>query len=317
LLPPLLTIPGDVYTIGSDEGLYADEAPTHKVTLGSFQCAQFPVTNVEWRLFMEAGGYDDERWWQCETAQSWRQGENTSEGTKLQWRENRKAYQDHFADIREWQRQGWITSQQADFRELIAKWSDETFEENLAAAFPGGKLTEPAFWHDDAFNRSAQPVVGICWHEARAYCTWLSAQSGLSFRLPSEAEREAAARGFAGRLYAYGNAFNVELANTFESHIRATVPIGIFPGGVTPEGLEDITGNVWKWTTCAYQDYPYDPDDGRENPESVAPRVVRGGSWDVSRDGARSASRNDAPPGVRDRNLGFRVVCSSPINTGQ
>ena len=109
----------------------------------------------------------------------------------------------------------------------------------------------------------------------------------------------------------------MELANTFESHIRATTPIGIFPGGDTPEGLEDMTGNVWEWTTSAYQDYPYDPDDGRENPENEGRRVVRGGSWYVSRDGARSASRNDAPPGVRDRNLGFRVVCSSPINTGQ
>ena len=56
LLPPLLTIPGGVYSIGSDEGLYKNEAPTHQVTLSSFQCAQFPVTNAEWRLFMEAGG---------------------------------------------------------------------------------------------------------------------------------------------------------------------------------------------------------------------------------------------------------------------
>ena len=217
LLPPLITIPGGVYTIGSDEGLYEDEAPPHPVTLSTFQCAQFPVTNAEWRLFMEAGGYDDERWWQTEAAQAWRRGENTSEGPKLQWRENRKTLQDQFADIREWQRQGRITSKQADDWEQIAQWSDETFEEWLATSFPGGKLTEPDFWHDDAFNRAAQPVVGICWYEARAYCTWLSTQSGLSFRLPSEAEWEAAARGSTGRRFAYGDEFNADRGNTFRN----------------------------------------------------------------------------------------------------
>ena len=317
LLPPLLTIPGGVYTIGSDdEGLYEDEAPPHPVTLDAFQLGRFPVTDAEWRLFMEAGGYDDERWWQCEAAKAWRRGENTSEGPKLLWRENRKTYQDHFADIRKWQRQGKITSKQADGYEQIAQMSDAAFEEVLATSFPGGKSIEPAFWHDDAFYRSAQPVVGICWHEAMAYCTWLSAQSGLSFRLPSEAEWEAAARGFAGRRYAYGNAFNVELANTFESHIRATVPIGIFPGGDTTEGMEDMTGNVWEWTTSAYQDYPYDPNDGRENPESDARRVMRGGSWDVDQGDARAAFRFNFTPDYRYYSLGFRVVCSSPINTG-
>jgi formylglycine-generating enzyme required for sulfatase activity len=193
------------------------------------------------------------------------------------------------------------------------KPSDETFEEWLAEIFPGGQLTEPAFWHDDAFNRQAQPVVGICWHEARAYCAWLSKQSGLAFRLPGEAEWEAAARGSTGHCYAYGNAFNVKLANTFKSHIRATTPIGVFPGGNTLEGLEDMAGNVWEWTSSLYQAYPYDPHDGRENPESDGRRVVRGGSWYDSQDGARSAYRSYFVPLFRNLSLGFRVVCSSPI----
>jgi formylglycine-generating enzyme required for sulfatase activity len=68
------------------------------------------------------------------------------------------------------------------------------------------------------------------------------------FRLPSEAEWEAATRGKAGRLYPYGDQFDVQRSNTFESHIRRTTPVGVFPGGEeTPEGLMDMSGNVWEW----------------------------------------------------------------------
>ena len=312
LLPPLITIPGGVYTIGSDEGLYEDEAPPHPVTLNSFQCAQFPVTNAEWCLFMASGGYDDKRWWQTEAGQTWRFGENTDEGQKPQWREKRKL--DNFAAISELQRQVKIASKQAaDF----AQWSDVRFDEWMSEILRGGQLPESAYWHDDAFNRASQPVVGVCWHEAKAYCAWLSAQSGLSFRLPSEAEWEAAVRGLTGRRYAYGDDFNANQANTFETHIRATTPIGVFAGGNTPDGLQDMTGNVWEWTSSLFQAYPYDPNDSRENPDNVDGRwVVRGGSWFDYLGHARAADRDYSAhraSDYRDFDLGFRVVCSSPI----
>ena len=91
LLPPLIEIPGGTYRIGSDEGLYEVEAPAHDVVLGPFALGQFPVTNAEWALFMQAGGYEDERWWQTEAARAWRRGEGTAEGPKQQWREYSRA----------------------------------------------------------------------------------------------------------------------------------------------------------------------------------------------------------------------------------
>ena len=124
--------------------------------------------------------------------------------------------------------------------------SDDAFETLLAEWYPSGRQTQPAYWNDDAFNNPAQPVVGMCWFEARAYCAWLSAQTGQTFRLPTEAEREAAARGgqrrrytlWGGqrRRYAFGNNFDAARCNTFETHIRRTTPIGVFPGGKTPTG---------------------------------------------------------------------------------
>ena len=313
LKPPLITIPSGTYTIGSDEDIYKDESPTHPVTLNEFRMAQFPVTNAEWRLFMNAGGYDDERWWQTEAAKAWRRGENTSDGPKLQWRENRKVYQEHFADIREWQQQGNITSHEADAWKTITHLNNEDFEAWLAEIYPGGQSQDSIFWHDDRLNLAAQPIVGISWYEAQAYCYWLSEQSGLIFRMASEAEWEAAARGFARRLFAYGKGFDPTKANTFESHIPNTTPIGVFPDGKTPEGLQDMTGNVWEWTNSLYQPYPYDFNDGREDLNGEGRRVVRGGAWGNARNWARTSCRVSCIPDDRRNDLGFRVVCSSPI----
>jgi hypothetical protein len=109
LLPPLVEIPGGTYIIGSDEGLYADEAPVHPVTLVPFALGQFPVTNAEWDLFMQAGqpgqpgGYDNERWWDTAEAQAWRRGEGTAEGMKQEWREYRQ-YLSWRPRQRPWQR---------------------------------------------------------------------------------------------------------------------------------------------------------------------------------------------------------------------
>jgi formylglycine-generating enzyme required for sulfatase activity len=313
LLPPLIDIPGGTYRIGSDEGLYADEAPVHSVALMPFTIAQFPVTNAEWALFMQVGGYEEERWWETEEARAWRRGEGAAEGAKQQWRDNRKAFQDNFDSIRQLHQQGRITSTQADDWEAIARMSDDEFETLLATWYPPGRQTQPAYWHDDAFNSLAQQVVGICWFEARAYCAWLSAQTGQTFRLPTEAEWEAAARGVQCRRYAFGDDFDATRSNTFETHVRRTTPIGVFPRGETPEGLVDMTGNTWDWTSSLYTPYPYDAEDSREAPSPPgARRVVRGGSWFHDQVYARAAVRLDVVPVNRLSTLGLRVARSSP-----
>ena len=107
-----------------------------------------------------------------------------------------------------------------------------------------------------------------------------------------------------------GDTFEPFRCNTFESHLRGTSPVGVFPGGDSPEGIADLSGNVWEWTGSLYQPYPYNGRDGRENAESAGgQRVLRGGSWGSNQVYARCASRNFLDPDDRNHDLGFRLVC--------
>jgi formylglycine-generating enzyme required for sulfatase activity len=270
----------------------------HRVELAAFRIAQFPITNAEWALFMSAGGYEDERWWETDEARAWRRGEATAEGPKQQWRESRKWIQQHYAELHTLP---GFTSQQVEIYRGHADLTDTMFEAMLDRWYPPGRRTEPRWWRDAAYNNPAQPVVGVSWHEARAYCAWLSAQTGEPYALPTEAQWEAAARGLSGRRYVYGKDFDAALCNTFETHIRRTTPIGVFPGGDTPEGLVDMSGNAWDWTSTLYRPYRYDAGDGREDATGAGPRLVRGGSWSNDQDRARRLpqprrSRHPEPP---------------------
>ena len=313
LLPPLLVVDAGRYRVGSDDRLYAGESPAHRVRLASFAIARFPVTNAEWRLFIAAGGYEDERWWQDDAAQRWRRGERTAEGPKHAWRAGRQWACDNSERIDELLRNGHMTWQQAEGFEVMRRMTDREFESTLNQRYPAGKKTQPDIWNDPQYNSALQPVVGICWHEARAYCTWLSAQSRQIWRLPSEAEWEAAARGRERRRYAWGDEFEVGRCNSFETHVRATTPIGVFPAGDTPEGLADVSGNVFEWTSSAFHPYPYAPDDRREGANADVRRVIRGGSCSTHSALARCAFRNGLDPGHRDYALGLRLVCASRI----
>jgi hypothetical protein len=89
-----------------------------------------------------------------------------------------------------------------------------------------------------------------------------------------------------------------------------------YPAGATPEGIQDLSGNLWEWTASLYGPYPYRPDDGRENPQAEGPRVVRGGSWDGNQRNARSAFRFWYHPDDFNYVLGFRVVVVSLADSG-
>ncbi len=322
LMPPLVELPGGTYPMGDDDGDYEFEKPAHTVELESFQIGQFPVTNAEFNLFVEGGGYEDEHWWDTPESLAWQSGEGIAEGAKQGWRDYRKTLQSWSDDgLRGLVKQNRITSKQAEDWIIIRNWTDERFEQQLEEWYPAGKLyRQPEYWDDARFNNPAQPVVGVTWFEARAYCNWLTANacadSEKIFRLPAETEFEAAARGKAGRLFPYGKTFDVSRSNTFESHIRRTTPVGIFDNS-TPEGAFDLSGNAYTWTLSIYDQkrfpYPYRSDDGREGILATGVRrVLRGGSWANGHFSARAVYRYYYLPADRNFNIGFRVVWCRP-----
>ena len=313
LLPPMVEIEGGTYRIGSDEGIEDDEAPRHDVELAPFALAQFPVTNAEFKYFIDAGGYDDERWWDTPQAQRWRRGEGTGESGRLNWRYWRNRFKNDMAYFKQ------FVDEQAWTEEAIQQWkenidmTDEAFEALLENQWPHRRFTLPKYWNDPRYNVLTQPVVGVCWFEARAYCDWLRAQTGQNYRLPSEAEWEAAASGKAGRRHPWGDAFDATTCNTIETRLRRTTPVGVFPASDTPPsaseaGIADLSGNAWEWTGSHYQAYPYRVGDGREAVDGDGGRVLRGGSWFGDGGLCRSAPRFNGVPSDRDASFGFRLA---------
>ena len=208
--------------------------------------------------------------------------------------------------------QNRITSKQGEDWETIRNWSEEEFEQWLDDSFPNITYRQPEYWNDTRFNNPAQPVVGVTWFEARAYCNWLAANTGQLYRLPTEVEFEAAARGKQGRAFPYGNKFDAARGNTFESHIRRTTPVGIFDNA-TPEGAFDLSGNAYTWTLSIYEQnqfkYPYQSGDGREDIFAIGvKRVLRGGSWNYYLDNSRAVFRYYFNPDYRYDLIGFRII---------
>lgn len=160
-------------------------------------------------------------------------------------------------------------------------------------------------------GKDNHPVSHVSWSDAVTFCQWIGKVSRLDMRLPTEAEWEKAARGMDGRIYPWGDVWDTSLANTEEGALRETTPVGKYsPASDSPYGVADMAGNVWEWTSSLFKPYPYQADDGRENPRSPSPRVLRGGSWGDSQISARAACRYGYDPFTRHHNVGFRVALS-------
>lgn len=182
----------------------------------------------------------------------------------------------------------------------------------LAAAGP----TEPPWWRNPRFNHPEQPVVGVTWDEAMAYCDWLSARTGRRVRLPTEAERERAARGgLEGQRFPWGDADPVWEGPHALGSGRAGAPLVVGSTPPNPYGLYHLADNVHEWCLDYYQAdyYAHSPIDNPLGPAAGARRASRGGSWRHHVKVTRCAARSSLPPANRFSDYGFRwVVVEEP-----
>lgn len=141
--------------------------------------------------------------------------------------------------------------------------------------------TQPRYWMHSEWNGAEQPVVGVSWYEAVAFCLWLSDVTGANIMLPTEDQWQYAAQGDDGRVYPWGDDWNCKRCNNSVRPCYSNVTTDVTKyesgnnplAGDSPFGVVDMAGNVWEWCLTDYHSKTNDLDD-------FAPlRTIRGGSW--------------------------------------
>jgi formylglycine-generating enzyme required for sulfatase activity len=200
-----------------------------------------------------------------------------------------------YHEPRWWTEIGWKANQEG--------WnydSDRKFKQSV------NKWREPRYWNDPQWNELEQPVVGISWYEAVAFCLWLSDASGENIMLPTNQQWQYAAQGDDGRIYPWGNDW---YGNQCNSKVRGigigkTTPVRKYEGiGDSPFGVVDMSGNVWEWCLTDY--------DNRTNDMNSTGifRVLQGSYWgEINPLFFACANRERDNASVRKVTIGFRIA---------
>jgi len=281
-LSGFVKIPEGPFMMGSQKG--DEEAapdwfgnPRDMVIPYSYWMARYPVTVAQFRVFLEAGGYDSPDWW-SEAGRVWRSGDWHSPG------------QDE-------ETVDWLKQRPAPLRNRPMWWDEQHTYSNRP-------VVGVSWFESTAY---------CCWLDAQVKAAGAFPRpDGYVVRLSTEAEWEKAARCADDRRYPWGNQdWDEERANIGPSEIGHATAVGMYPRGASPSGIHDLSGNVWEWTYSLNRPYPYDPRDGRNDQDSGDHRRMRGSSWLFDERCARCSARGGGPPDHYNDVVGFRVVIST------
>jgi len=188
-----------------------------------------------------------------------------------------------------------------------------TFDEWQACLDAGACEHEP---DDHKWGRGRRPVINLTFKQMKGYVAWLSAETGETYRLPSDAEWEYAARDGTVTEFWWGDEVGENLANCRDCGAEwsglGSAPVGSFEAN--PYGLFDTAGNVWEWVEdCWNPNHENAPADGSARTDGdCGKRVIRGGSWYYVKKNIRSAWRFKNDARVKSYWLGFRVARELP-----
>ncbi|GAA4687347.1 hypothetical protein Prum_035720 [Phytohabitans rumicis] len=297
-LRALAVVPAGEWRLGmrsSDDRLRRGSASEFRIIeLPSFRASRFPVSNAEFLAFIEDGGYHEKAFWTPE-GWEWRMRSRTVEQFVTDWRRRRDVLRRHPKRIVELLRSGRATPAGAAALVRFAGLEDADIAEH-ARRVQSRRAITPKYWDRAELTNPLQPVVGVSWFEANAFCKWLGSALDAVVRLPSEHEWEAAC------LYSLDLSDTAEVGriagNTRDLAYPATTPIGTF---ATPRQTElnlpvELLGNVFEWAF----DY-YAPGDHNR-------RIVKGGSWRQESWRAHPAYRGRGDVDAQNEDMGFRYV---------
>jgi formylglycine-generating enzyme required for sulfatase activity/transcriptional regulator with XRE-family HTH domain len=245
-----------------------------------YRIGKFPVTNTEFNRFVRDNGYENEGY-------QW-------------WSSDGKRY--------------WELYKERDReKENLYFWPEDQVRTEDES------IDHQKYWRDERYNHPAQPVVGVSWFEAEAYCNWLQAKlrrhdpavwNNRIVRLPTEAEWEYAARGNTDDLYTWGNDPPTSTLANFNSKDGSPNIVGKYPEGASRfSGCHDMCGNVWEWCKDVSEQ-----DDDLKREYS---RVMRGGCFfdnnglgEIPKDHrfVHVTTRSTRRAGYRHTAIGFRIV---------
>lgn len=196
--------------------------------------------------------------------------------------------------------QKWWTEAGWEAREKGWGWVGNDFKET------GKAWTEPRYWQDAKLNGAHQPVVGVSWHEAVAFCLWLSDVTGENVMLPTEDQWQYAAQGNNRKIYPWGNEWDYNRCNNSVNPCSSsgTALVTEYEGkGDSPFGVVDMVGNVWEWCLTDYSTKI-------NHINSIANRpILRGGSWvNAFPEIFRADYQHRDLPHTRNNVIGYRIA---------
>jgi len=284
-LGEMITIPAGRFIMGNDDGM-SEEKPQHWVELPTYQIGKYEVTRGQYRKFMEAGGYEDPKYW-------------SEDGWK--WKEsNEIVYAGMYGQVTKVTRpDGAGKRREPEFWAAEQEWN-----------------VNNGYDHPRFIQTDKHPVVGVTYYEAEAYCKWAGG------RLPTEAEYEKAARWDEKKqhsnVWPWGDQWDRENSNNPDDHnpagggyrVNQSAPVGSYPKGASPYGCMDMVGNAYEWCGDWAKSYPGNP---QPYDHTGKYHVVKGGCWDDGR--ANCTFRNwylppssgGTGPGDSDY-IGFRIA---------